>query len=84
MSKNGNGLTPKDEAALRRVLRQLAVMEKKCHLLGGNERAEMRRLIESIGTRLDPPAAGELCDEAAALFESFKGCAPHDEVMDAA
>ena len=84
MSRNASGLAPKYDAALRRVLRQLAVMEKKCHLLGGNERAEMHRLIETIGTRLDPPAADELCGEAAALFESFKGCAPYDEVMAAA
>ncbi len=59
-----NGLTAKEEAALKARLKQLDAVNAKNFLMGWGEARRLEKIAADIRLRLDPPTAKEL-DELA-------------------
>ena len=77
-----NGLTPREEKALRQTLRQLDEILTRRFLMGGNEARGMLDLAARIRVRLTPPTVGSLVDEARELIDRG-GLRHHDWVKEA-
>jgi hypothetical protein len=68
-----NGLTEKEEKALRIRLARIEAILTRRQLLGGNETRALWELADSIRLRLDPPVADDLEAQADKMLHPRTG-----------